>query len=153
MFADRQAVAACRDRACALACRCEAARFLPSVLTSLYTSYASHDEDDPRAAFIHGYLGFLLAKLLVLCPDTAGPLILPAIPGDTPGTKLEGLLAVLGELQGVNAIFRRKLSNLAQDESMEESLTAVDAASAAHDDTMLQEAIEDLRGLVSGPPW
>ncbi|KAL1411439.1 hypothetical protein Q8F55_002395 [Vanrija albida] len=141
------AVSDCSKRPCAVSCRCSDTQPLAEALTRLYCDYWSRT-DDALGSFLHGYLAYLLTKLLTVAPDAAGPLILPGLPGDSTRARLDGLHAALGDLHGLSTAVHRKLQEPSQALNGSGSLDSV-----ASDDEGLSRALHDLHELRQQPPW
>lgn len=145
---DTPAVSDCAKRSCAISCRCSDHTLpLATALTRLYCDYSSRT-DDALGSFLHGYLAYLLTKLLTIAPAPAGPLILPGLPGDTTRAKLDGLHATLGDLVSLSTVVHRKLQEPSQ--GLNGSLESV---TGPNDDEGLSRALRDLQELRQQPPW
>ncbi|WOO81156.1 uncharacterized protein LOC62_03G004687 [Vanrija pseudolonga] len=142
------AISDCTKRSCAVSCRCSGHTLpLAEALTHLYCDYSSRT-DDALGSFLHGYLAYLLTKLLTMAPGAAGPLILPGLPGDATRAKLDGLHSTLSDLVSLSTVVHRKLQEPSQ--GLNGSLESV---ASDNDDEGLSRALHDLQELRQQPPW
>lgn len=145
------AAVACGKRSCAVACTCGGER-LATTLARMYAD-AAGSSADAFAAYVAGYLAFLVSRLVELYPS-ARVLVEPHLPGNGWRAQIEGLLAEVTELLTLRNSAHSKLRAIVEageagEEGEEGERDRVRANTpGAEDNEKLNEAIAFLRGEI-----
>lgn len=121
-------VSGCSTRECIYGCRCPSAEPLVGILAKLYSDEAAaRGDNELTQIYLHGYLAYIIARLLVSADEVRG-LVEHLLPGGDWREKVEQLGEALIELKSLNA-------------------AAGQGDTAGETEALLEEAIEGLRQL------
>lgn len=97
-------VSSCAKRACINGCQCPTGQPLACVLAALYSDdSAARGDNDLTQIYLHGYLAYIIARLLVTSTTEVRPLVESSLPGQDWGQKVSLLHDALLELRNTNA--------------------------------------------------